>query len=59
MPSKAQFAAEQSHSGEFERQEDAFHDWISADGSTSYPAVADRYHLRLARLPVGQPHRYR
>jgi putative glutathione S-transferase len=48
MLGKAQFAAEQSKSGEFERQEDAFRDWISADGSTSYPAVAGRYHLYVS-----------
>jgi len=40
-----QFPDEQSPDGEFERQEDAFRDWVSADGSTAYPAVADRYHL--------------
>src|ERR1041385_1011846 len=48
MASKAQFAAEQSDSGEFKRQEDAFRDWVSADGSTLYPAVADRYHLYVS-----------
>src|SRR5437870_5937150 len=48
MAIKAQFAAEQSESGEFERQEDAFRDWISADGSTPYPAVAGRYHLYVS-----------
>src|SRR6059058_159662 len=45
---KAQFPAEQSDSGEFQRQEDAFREWISADGSTSYPAVAGRYHLYVS-----------
>ena len=48
MATKAQFAAEQSESGEFERQEDAFRDWVSADGSTPYPAVAGRYHLYVS-----------
>jgi putative glutathione S-transferase len=48
MSAKGQFATEQSKSGEFERQEDAFRDWISADGSTSYPAVAGRYHLYVS-----------
>ena len=48
MATKAQFAAEQSATGEFERQEDAFRDWISADGSTPYPAVAGRYHLYVS-----------
>src|SRR5947208_16315651 len=45
---KAQFPAEQSDSGEFQRQEDAFREWISADGSTPYPAVAGRYHLYVS-----------
>jgi putative glutathione S-transferase len=44
----AQFPHEQSDSGEFHRQEDAFRDWISDDGSTPYPAVADRYHLYVS-----------
>ncbi len=48
MARKPQFAAEQSDSGEFERQEDAFRDWISADDSTPYPAVAGRYHLYVS-----------
>src|SRR5436309_15333135 len=45
---KAQFEKEQSESGEFQRQEDAFRDWISSDGSTGYPAVAERYHLYIS-----------
>ncbi len=48
MPSKAQFPAEQSEAGEFERQEDAFRDFVSNDGSTPYPAVAGRYHLYIS-----------
>ncbi len=48
MASKGQFAAEQSDAGEFHRQEDAFRNWISADASTSYPAVAGRYHLYVS-----------
>jgi putative glutathione S-transferase len=44
----AQFEKEQSDSGEFERQEDAFREWISNDGSTSYPAAAGRYHLYIS-----------
>src|SRR5207249_7943573 len=43
-----QFPTEQSDSGEFQRQEDAFREWISADGSTSYPAATDRYHLYVS-----------
>ena len=45
---KAQFEKEQSASGEFQRQEDAFRHWISSDESTDYPAVADRYHLYIS-----------
>jgi glutathionyl-hydroquinone reductase len=44
----AQFSSEISDSGEFQRQEDAFRKWISSDGSTSYPAVAERYHLYVS-----------
>ena len=45
---KAQFPTEQSETGEFQRQEDTFREWISNDGSTPYPAVADRYHLYVS-----------
>jgi putative glutathione S-transferase len=45
---KAQFASETAESGEFQRQEDVFREWISADGSTSYPATAGRYHLYVS-----------
>lgn len=44
----AQFPKEQSESGEFHRQDDAFREWISADGSTPNPAVAGRYHLYVS-----------
>src|ERR1700693_2691993 len=45
---KAQFPTEQSDSGEFQRQEDAFREWISNDGSTRYAAAEDRYHLYVS-----------
>ncbi|MGI9113968.1 MAG: glutathione S-transferase family protein [Chthoniobacterales bacterium] len=45
---QAPFPSEQSAAGEFERQEDAFRDWITNDNSTNYPAVADRYHLYVS-----------
>ena len=45
---KPQFPTEQLDSGEFQRQEDAFREWVSNDGSTSYPAVAGRYHLYIS-----------
>jgi putative glutathione S-transferase len=44
----AQFPTEQSQSGEFQRQEDVFREWVSNDGSTAYPAAADRYHLYVS-----------
>jgi putative glutathione S-transferase len=43
-----QFPKEESISGEFQRQEDAFREWISNDNSTPYPAVANRYHLYVS-----------
>ena len=48
MGSKAQFGAEQSDKGEFVRQEDAFRDWVSADGRTAYLAAPGRYHLYVS-----------
>ena len=41
----AQFPNEQAEDGSFERQPDEFRGIISADESTSYPAVENRYHL--------------
>ncbi len=48
MTIKAQFPEEQTTDGSFERQEDAFRDWVRADGSSEYPAVAGRYHLYVS-----------
>jgi len=45
---RAQFPVEQTESGEFQRQEDAFREWISNDGSTPYLAEAGRYHLYVS-----------
>src|SRR6266576_1440663 len=45
---KAQFPDEESESGEFKRQADAFREWISNDGSTPYAAEAGRYHLYVS-----------
>jgi glutathionyl-hydroquinone reductase len=39
---------EQTATGEFNRQEDAFREWISNDGSTPFPATAGRYHLYVS-----------
>ena len=48
MTIRAQFPEEQTESGEFERQEDAFREWVSNDGSTPYPTMAGRYHLYIS-----------
>ncbi len=45
---KAQFPKEQAADGNFKRQEDAFRDWVTADGSSGYPAQAGRYHLYVS-----------
>src|SRR3954454_10359616 len=34
--------------GRFRRQASTFRDWVSADGSTPYPAEAGRYHLYVS-----------
>ncbi|MDQ6656154.1 MAG: glutathione S-transferase family protein [Verrucomicrobiota bacterium] len=44
----AQFPAEQSKTGEFNRQEDAFRGWVKRDGSTPYQPEAGRYHLYVS-----------
>jgi putative glutathione S-transferase len=44
----SQFPEEQSDSGEFKRQEDAFRDWVKRDGSTLYKPERDRYHLYVS-----------
>ncbi|MFQ5598555.1 MAG: glutathione S-transferase family protein [Nitrospiria bacterium] len=40
-----EFPKEMNEAGEFVRQEDAFRDWVTTDGSSNYPAEAGRYHL--------------
>jgi glutathionyl-hydroquinone reductase len=40
--------SEKTASGEFQRQQDAFREWISNDGSTPYPAALGRYHLYVS-----------
>jgi putative glutathione S-transferase len=45
---KAQFPDEETKSGEFKRQEDAFREWVSNNGSTPYGAEACRYHLYVS-----------
>jgi glutathionyl-hydroquinone reductase len=48
MATTAQFPHEQAEDGSFKRQEDAFRDWVTADGSSGYPAQAGRYHLYVS-----------
>ncbi len=48
MTVKAQFPDEQSAAGNFERQEDAFRQWVTADGSSGFPAARGRYHLYVS-----------
>lgn len=42
------FPKEQNKQGEFVRQEDQFRDWVTADGSSGYPAEPGRYHLYVS-----------
>ena len=44
----AQFPDEQTDEGEFTRQEDAFREFVSTDGSTPFPATPGRYHLYVS-----------
>jgi len=41
----AQFPDEQTKSGSFKRQEDAFREWVKRDGSSPYKPERGRYHL--------------
>lgn len=47
MTVKAQFPDE-SVDGRFVRQDDAFRDWVTADGRSGFPAEAKRYHLYVS-----------
>ncbi|MBI3805315.1 MAG: glutathione S-transferase family protein [Nitrospirae bacterium] len=42
------FPKEQNKQGEFVRQEDRFREWVTADGSSGYPAEPGRYHLYVS-----------
>lgn len=42
------FPKEQSKEGAFVRQEDRFREWVTADGSSRYPAEPGRYHLYVS-----------
>jgi len=48
MKPSAQFPEEESDSGEFQRQEDAYRAWVTDDGSAPHPAAAGRYHLYVS-----------
>ena len=48
MQGQPQFPDEQTDAGEFKRQDDAFRDWVTADGRSGYPAAAGRYHLYVS-----------
>src|ERR1700682_5130404 len=48
MATKVQCPDEQTPDGAFVRQDDAFRDWVRADGSSGFPAVAGRYHLYVS-----------
>lgn len=48
MKPNAQFPDEASDDGSFVRQQDAFRQWVTADGSSGYPAEAGRYHLYVS-----------
>ena len=45
---RAQFPDEETESGEFKRQKDAFREWVSNDASTRYAAANGRYHLYVS-----------
>lgn len=44
----AQFPKESSEEGEFQRQEDAFRDFVQANASATYPEESGRYHLYVS-----------
>ena len=44
----AQFPDEQTKTGSFKRQEDAFRDWVKRDGSSAYKPERGRYHLYVS-----------
>ncbi|ULA68127.1 MAG: S-transferase [Nitrospira sp.] len=48
MTIQPQFPNEQTETGEFTRQEDAFRQSVTEDGRSGYPAAAGRYHLYVS-----------
>lgn len=45
---QAQFPNEQTTDGQYDRQEDEFRDWVTADGSSGYSVTKGRYHLYVS-----------
>jgi glutathionyl-hydroquinone reductase len=45
---KPQFPDEQSEDGGFVRQQDAFRQWVTANGVSGFPAAEGRYHLYVS-----------
>jgi glutathionyl-hydroquinone reductase len=48
MTVRPQFPDEQSADGAFVRQDDAFHDWVSAKPGARFPVESGRYHLYVS-----------
>jgi putative glutathione S-transferase len=48
MDPQPQFPDEQTADGSFQRQPDAFRDWVRRDGTTAYAPEAGRYHLYIS-----------
>lgn len=44
----SQFTDEQADDGSFKRQEDAFRQWVTTDGTSPYAPEAGRYHLYVS-----------
>ena len=45
---QAQFPDEQTAGGEYDRQDDAFREWVTDDGRSDFPAAKGRYHLYVS-----------
>ena len=48
MTVRAQFPDEAAEDGRFVRQQDAFRHWVTADGTSAFPAAANRYRLYVS-----------
>jgi putative glutathione S-transferase len=48
MTTAVPFPQEANEGGAFVRQQSAFREWVSADGSTDFPAEKGRYHLYVS-----------